>query len=57
MRINSAKELNVYPVKFCILFHRVNKKAYELAMEIFKISKTFPLEEKYALTSQIYPVK
>lgn len=53
MRINSAKELEVYPVKFCILFYRVNKKAYSLAMEIFKISKTFPPEEKYALTSQI----
>jgi hypothetical protein len=57
MRINSAKELVVYPVKFYILFHRVNKKAYSLAMEIFEISKSFPAEEKYALTSQIYPVK
>ena len=27
--------------------------AYELAMEIFELSKHFPLEEKYALTSQI----
>jgi len=41
MRINSAKELEVY------------KKAYQLAMEIFKLSKDFPSEEKYALTSQI----
>ena len=41
MRINSAKELEVY------------KKAYVLAMEIFQISKTFPAEERYALTSQI----
>lgn len=41
MRINSAKELEVY------------KKAYKLAMEIFEISKLFPNEEKYALTSQI----
>jgi len=41
MRINSAKELEVY------------KKAYSLAMEIFEISKSFPTEEKYALTSQI----
>jgi four helix bundle protein len=41
MRINSAKELEVY------------KKAYQLAMEIFDLSKSFPSEEKYALTSQI----
>lgn len=41
MQINSAKDLIVY------------KKAYSLAMEIFEISKTFPIEEKYALTSQI----
>jgi four helix bundle protein len=41
VRINSAKDLKVYKV------------AYELAMAIFEISKTFPPEEKYALTSQI----
>ena len=41
MRIDSAKELEVY------------QKAYTLAMEIFVLSKTFPPEEKYALTSQI----
>ena len=41
MIINSAKELEVY------------KKAFTLAMEIFEISKSFPTEEKYALTSQI----
>jgi four helix bundle protein len=41
MQINSAKELNVY------------KKAYSLAMKIFEISKTFPKEERYALTNQI----
>ena len=41
MRINSAKDLEVY------------KKAYALAMEIYEISKSFPAEEKYALTSQI----
>jgi len=29
------------------------KKSYSLAMEIFFISKSFPSEEKYALTSQI----
>ena len=31
----------------------VYKKAFALAMEIFEISKSFPSEEKYALTSQI----
>jgi four helix bundle protein len=41
MQIKSAKDLDVY------------KKAYELAMLIFKASKTFPSEEKFALTSQI----
>ena len=29
------------------------KKAFALAMEIFEVSKTFPKEEKYGLTSQI----
>ncbi len=41
MQINSAKELTVYV------------KAYGLAMEIFELSKSFPTEKKYALTSQI----
>lgn len=40
-QINSAKDLQVY------------KKAYELSMEIFKVSKTFPAEEKYSLTDQV----
>jgi four helix bundle protein len=41
MRLNSAKDLEVY------------KKAYDLAMTIFKLSKNFPNEERFALTSQI----
>lgn len=41
MQIDSAKDLNVY------------KRGYELAMEIFEVTKGFPSEEKYALTSQI----
>ncbi len=41
MAVRSAKELEVY------------KKAYALAMDIFIASKTFPDEERYALTSQI----
>ena len=41
MQIDSAKDLNVY------------KQAYKLAMEIFELTKNFPIEEKYALTSQI----
>jgi len=41
MKLNSAKDLVVY------------QKAYSLAMQIFEITKTFPNEEKYALTSQI----
>jgi len=41
MPVQSAKELTVY------------SKAYDLAMRIFEISKNFPAEERYALTSQI----
>jgi four helix bundle protein len=41
MAVRSAKELEVY------------KKAYALAMDVFRVSKNFPAEEKYALTSQI----
>src|SRR5213082_1020183 len=41
MQIESAKDLDVY------------KLAHEFAMEIFEITKRFPSEEKYALTSQI----
>ena len=41
MKIETAKELDVY------------KLGYELAMEIFELTKHFPTEEKYALTSQI----
>ena len=40
-RVNSAKDLDVY------------KLAYELAMTIFEISKDFPPEERFALTTQI----
>jgi four helix bundle protein len=41
MKIETAKDLEVYKVGF------------QLAMEIFELTKTFPSEEKYALTSQI----
>ncbi len=41
MSVQSAKELEVY------------KAAYALAMKVFEISKRFPDEERYALTSQI----
>ena len=41
MGVQTVKELTVY------------KKAYALAMEVFEISKRFPPEERYALTSQI----
>jgi hypothetical protein len=40
-RVNSAKELEV------------PKLAYELAMTIFEITKGFPPEERFALTTQI----
>ena len=41
MQINSAKELMAY------------KKGYALAMRVFRLSKAFPTEERFALTSQI----
>src|SRR5687767_261985 len=31
----------------------VYKKAFKLAMEIYELSKKFPVEEKYSLTDQI----
>jgi len=40
MKIRSHKELDVY------------KMAFEVAMKIFEITKSFPIEEKY-----FYPVK
>src|SRR5687768_15122062 len=41
MQINSAKDLTVY------------KRAYELSMRIFELTKRFPAEERFALTGQI----
>src|SRR5882724_9793406 len=41
MQINSAKDLTVY------------KSAYKLSMDIFQVTKSFPPDERYALTSQI----
>ena len=41
MRIKSAKELTVY------------QEAYNLAMEIFEVSKQWPVEERYSLTDQV----
>ncbi len=41
MQICSAKDLIVY------------KKSYALAMQVFEVSKCFPPEERFALTSQI----
>lgn len=41
MGVQSVKELTVY------------RKAYELAMDIFHLTKSFPLDERYSLTSQI----
>src|SRR5687767_8867218 len=41
MPVKHAKELAVY------------QRGYELAMRIFEISKGFPIDERFALTSQI----
>jgi four helix bundle protein len=32
---------------------KVYQMSYELAMDIFEITKSFPKEEKYSLTDQI----
>src|SRR6516225_12158077 len=40
-RVNSAKELTVY------------RLAHELAMKVYDLSKHFPPEERFALTTQI----
>lgn len=41
MKIRTHKDLEVYKI------------AFEMAMRIFEISKSFPVEEKYSLTDQI----
>ena len=41
MPVQNAKELKVY------------KAAYSLAMDIYNISKAWPVEERYSLTDQI----
>ena len=41
MKISSAKDLHVY------------QKAYTLSMEVFRLSKKWPMEERFALTGQI----
>ena len=41
MKLNSAKDLEVY------------KKAFQLAMDIFELTKRFPAEEKFGLTGQL----
>jgi four helix bundle protein len=41
MRLNSAKDLDVY------------KKAFDLGMTIFELSRKFPVEERFALTGRI----
>ena len=41
MKIQCAKELLVY------------QKAYQLAMDIYRLTKQFPPEERYSLVSQI----
>src|SRR6266403_5970548 len=41
MKIETAKDLAVY------------KLSFQLAMEVFELTRSFPIEERYALTSQI----
>jgi four helix bundle protein len=41
MKINSVRELDVY------------KMAFASAMQIFRLTKTFPVDERYSLTDQM----
>lgn len=41
MGVQSVKELEVY------------RKSYRLAMELYELSKGFPVEERFALTGQV----
>ena len=41
MTIRSVEDLNVY------------KRAYQAAMEVFRLSRSFPKEEQYSLTAQV----
>src|SRR6266540_2809287 len=44
------------PRRSCVVRHTdldVYRRAFEAAMELFELSKTFPREEMYALTDQI----
>jgi len=41
MKIRSHRELDTY------------RKAFEIAMSIFQLTKSFPNEEKYSLTDQV----
>ncbi len=50
-KVPSSKNLNKIMGDFKDL--TVYKKAYQLAMDIFQTSKTFPVEERYSLTDQI----
>jgi len=43
------KKINIMDYKELLAY----KKSFELAMEIFELSKTFPQEERYSLTDQI----
>jgi four helix bundle protein len=36
-----------------ILFDRLNKKAYDISMKIYKLTYDYPKDEKYSLTDQI----
>ncbi len=52
MKFEGMKQMNREPLKD----HRdleIYKKAFEVAMQIFELSKKFPVEERYSLTDQI----
>lgn len=44
-KIRTHQDLQVYQLSF------------EAGMEVFELSKKFPVEEKYSLTDQMYPIE
>jgi len=54
--VSSGMERNLKPFRDGMRGHRdlkVYQLAYRLAMEVFRLSRSFPEDERYSLTSQI----
>jgi len=54
--VSSGLDRNVKPFRDGMRGHRglkIYQLAYRLAMEVFRLSQTFPEDERYSLTCQI----